>query len=166
MMNLDYLKYECVEPKYELTEETKEVDGKLLYRIRAVKDFADVKTGDLGGFVESKDNLSELGNCWIYNNACVYDNSRIYGNAKITHNAIIKCWVKIYDNAEISDNAIIEDYSEISGNMKIFEFTHINSCLLSGHMAVYGKTDMKNIKLCGVANLISCECCERYSYDE
>ena len=52
--------------KYELTEEAIVVDGHKLHRIRALKDFADVKAGDLGGYVESEDNLSHEGNCWVY----------------------------------------------------------------------------------------------------
>ena len=47
--------------KYELTNETKQVDDVTLYRIRALKDFADVKTGDLGGWVQSTANLSQEG---------------------------------------------------------------------------------------------------------
>ncbi|EJF84065.1 hypothetical protein MCU_00733 [Bartonella elizabethae Re6043vi] len=39
-----------MEKKYELTDETIEVDGHTLHRIRALKDFGDLKTGDLGGF--------------------------------------------------------------------------------------------------------------------
>lgn len=45
--------------KYELMEETKTLaDGTVLHRIRAVVDFADVKAGDLGGWVENEGNLS------------------------------------------------------------------------------------------------------------
>ena len=44
--------------KYELTDEIIEVEGKKLYRIRALVDIPkhDVKIGDLGGFVESEEN--------------------------------------------------------------------------------------------------------------
>ncbi|WP_375616758.1 hypothetical protein [Bartonella sp. AP58NXGY] len=39
-----------IKKKYELTDEKIEFDGYLtLYRIRALKDFGDVKAGDLGG---------------------------------------------------------------------------------------------------------------------
>lgn len=51
--------------KYELTEEFKEIKtlrGKIkVYRIRALRAFADVKKGDLGGFVETRQNLSNMG---------------------------------------------------------------------------------------------------------
>ena len=36
--------------KYELTNISMEFGGRTLYRIRALKDFSDVKAGDLGGY--------------------------------------------------------------------------------------------------------------------
>ncbi|WP_375610885.1 MULTISPECIES: hypothetical protein [unclassified Bartonella] len=38
-----------IKKKYKLTDETIKIDGITLYRIRALKDFDDVKEGDLGG---------------------------------------------------------------------------------------------------------------------
>ena len=41
--------------KYELTEETIKInDNQTLYRIKALKDFGDVKAGDLGSFCPIK----------------------------------------------------------------------------------------------------------------
>ena len=57
--------------KYKLTSETTGCDGFILYRIEALMDFSDVKTGDKGGFVQSENNLSQLGNAWVYGNAKV-----------------------------------------------------------------------------------------------
>lgn len=50
-----------MEKKYELTEDTLEIDGHILHRIKALKDFGDVKKGDLGGFVEKESNLAQEG---------------------------------------------------------------------------------------------------------
>ena len=50
--------------KYKLTEETKEIDGHVLHRIKALKDFATIKNGELGGWIESEDNLSQDGDCY------------------------------------------------------------------------------------------------------
>ena len=41
--------------KYELTDEAIKIEGRILYRIKALVDFAGVKAGDLGGFVEIKE---------------------------------------------------------------------------------------------------------------
>ena len=52
-----------------------------LYRIRALKDFSDIKAGTLGGYVENEDNLSHDGN------ACVCSDARVCGNACLKTNA-------------------------------------------------------------------------------
>lgn len=50
--------------KYELTDESIVLDnGISLYRIRALMDFGNVKEGDLGGYVQSEQNLSHSGQC-------------------------------------------------------------------------------------------------------
>ena len=61
--------------KYELIENDKTVNHVLPYQLKALRDFADVKAGDLGGYVNSPDNLSHRGNCWVYDQACLYDQS-------------------------------------------------------------------------------------------
>ena len=73
-----------MEKKYILTEETKEVGGHILHRIQAVRDFDDVQKGDLGGWVESEENLSHDGNCWVFDNGEVSSNARIGVNAYIS----------------------------------------------------------------------------------
>ena len=72
-----------MEKKYKLTNETINVNGVALYRIEALKDFSDVKKGDKGGFVQSEDNLSQDGTCWVYDDAIVYGDAQVYSNAKI-----------------------------------------------------------------------------------
>ena len=66
--------------KYELTSETKLIDGHKVYRIKALKSFETiigrrVNAGDLGGWVESEDNLSQDGKCWLFDDAAGYENS-------------------------------------------------------------------------------------------
>ena len=47
------------EKKYELLLDRQIiVAGTTLYRIRALKDFGNVKAGEMGGFVRSEDNLT------------------------------------------------------------------------------------------------------------
>lgn len=60
------------EKKYKLTDEFVTMGYRKLYRIEALKDFSNVKKGDKGGFVESEENLSQNGDCWIYGNAKVF----------------------------------------------------------------------------------------------
>ena len=63
--------------KYELTNETKEFLGRTLHRIRALKDFGNVKIGDLGGWIEKEENLSHDDLCWVHDSALVGDNARV-----------------------------------------------------------------------------------------
>ena len=88
-----------MERKYEFTEETTNTDGAILHRIKAVRDFGDVKKGDVGGFIEKEENLSQDGIAWVYGRARVYGNTRISGNVHIHGD------VRIYGNARISGNA-------------------------------------------------------------
>lgn len=81
--------------KYELTDEKITHYKKTLYRIRALKDFGNVKNGNLGGWIESEENLSHEGNAEVYDNAKIFDNAKVFGNA----------WV--YGEARISGNAVI-----------------------------------------------------------
>ena len=55
--------------KYELTDDTVQIFGKTLHRIKALRDFCNVKTGDLGGYIENENNLSQDNNAWVYDNA-------------------------------------------------------------------------------------------------
>ena len=58
--------------KYEILMDKKntiEFEGRTLYRIRALRDFNDVKKGNIGGYIESESNLSQEGDCWVYDNA-------------------------------------------------------------------------------------------------
>ena len=100
--------------KYELTDETMELYGATLYRIKASCDFNDVKAGDLGGWVENEDNLSHCDNAWVYNDARIYGNARVYGDAKIYGDA------EIYGNAKIFGNAEIYNDAEIYGNARVY----------------------------------------------
>ena len=69
--------------KYELTDETIDVSGTTLHRIKALKDFGNVKKGELGGYVESERNLSQEGNCWVCGNAKVCGDAEVCGNARV-----------------------------------------------------------------------------------
>ncbi|KEC57021.1 hypothetical protein [Bartonella rochalimae] len=97
-----------MEKKYEITDETTWIYGnKLTYRIRALRDFGNVKVGELGGFIEKESNLSHDGDCWIHDNAAVYDDAVVYDNANIYAGAKIFGHARIFGDAEITGNTKI-----------------------------------------------------------
>ena len=113
--------------KYELTDEIIEVDGKKLYRIKALVDIPkhDVKIGDFGGFVESEENLSHRGNAWVTDNArvsknaLVTDDARVSKNALVTDNARVGGNAIVTDDARVSKNALVTDNVRVTGNARV-----------------------------------------------
>ena len=79
--------------KYELTSETKVADEKTLHRIKALVSFGNVAAGELGGWIEKEENLSQSGNAWVYGNAQVCGDAWVCGDAQIYGNA------QVYGNA-------------------------------------------------------------------
>lgn len=157
--------------------------GKTLYQIEALKDFDNVKKGDLGGWVESEDNLSQEGDCWIYGDASVQDNAivrddatiydtvEVHGNTEISGKARLSHVVKVYDNVKISDRAwicgidrshchrpiIIRNNVEIYGNASI----HGQDLHIFDNAKIYGDAridDTFYTKICG-STLIFEEAC-------
>lgn len=117
--------------KYKLTDKTITYCGKTLYRIEALKDFSDIKAGDLGGWIESERNLSQEGNCWvadealvfyearISDNARVFEDARVLGNARVSGNARVFGNARVYDNARVFGNAHIYENARVFGNAEI-----------------------------------------------
>lgn len=77
-----------MEKKYKLlVDDTITVGGRTLYRIEALRDFANVKKDEKGGYIEKEENLSQEDNCWVSDNAWVCDNARVRGNICVCSNA-------------------------------------------------------------------------------
>ena len=104
--------------KFELTSEFVTFLGKKLFRIKALISFGNVEEGELGGYVEKEENLSNDGNAWVYGDAEVFGNARVYGDAEVFGNARVygDAWVygnaEVFGNAEVSGNA---DYATVQG---------------------------------------------------
>ena len=104
-----------MEKKYDITEKYLQVNGTILHQIVALKDFGNIKKGELGGFIRSEENLSQKGDCWVFDNAKIYDNAMIYGNASVC------------DNARVYNNARVYGFADIFGKTKISDGANINS---------------------------------------
>lgn len=100
--------------KYELVREDTIIHkGRTLYRIRALSDFADVKAGDLGGYIECKENLDNFCGCWVYDNAKVYDRAEVSAYAKVRHSA------EVYGKALVSERSEVRDFARVYGNAEV-----------------------------------------------
>lgn len=65
-----------MEKKFELTEKYVVNEfGTKLYQIKCTKTFEYAKEGELGGYIEKEENLSQEGNAWVS------DTARVSGNA-------------------------------------------------------------------------------------
>ena len=112
--------------KYELVAETKVVRGAVLHRIRRFRD------GLLGGFVESEENLSHDGNCFLYEDSTAQGESKIFGDASV--------YGEVYGRARIYESASIRgsvfDDAQISGAARLSGRSY-------GHAIIRGKAVVK-----------------------
>ena len=146
--------------KYELLYiETVDIDVIKLYRIRALRDFSDVKSGDLGGYIANMSCLSHQGNCWVYDKSnkvvcgCISENAIVNGfsskndniidgDISISGNAKILYRVDLYGKVRISGNSLITSIA-LSGVNNIED----EDCILDG---TYGSIDIRdNVKIIG-----------------
>lgn len=122
--------------KYVFTDETMvfhhgfpEEKTAVLHRIQAVVDipFHGVKAGDLGGFIETEENLSQKGKAWIANDALVFDGSVITGNAIVAGTSIVK-------------------QSCITGSVSVNGKVLIEASVLKGKFSIDGKVELREVK--------------------
>ena len=141
--------------KYEIVKSKSIVyNGRTLYRIRALKDFWTapiemIHKGDLGGYVESENNLSQEGYCWIRNNAKVYD------NAKVLDDAVIYKHAEIFGYAVIRKNAQVDDYAQICGAAEVFHNAKIyGNAVVTGKAQIYNNAQIHGFAVvCGKAKI-------------
>ena len=124
-----------MEKKYELIPSDKEG----LYRIKALKDFGNVKKSDIGGYVESENNLSQLGDCWIYDNAVVVGNARVRNNAQVCDNAIVRDDARVFANTQIYNDAVVMGNAKVCGNAEV-----CYKAIVCGNARVYGNARVRN----------------------
>ncbi len=102
--------------KYEFTGEEKVVDNHTLHRVRALRNFGVVRAGDLGGWIESEDNLSHDGYAWVFGRSRVEGNAYVGGNARVGGNALVSDAAWVGGNALVSDAAWVFGRSRVEGN--------------------------------------------------
>ena len=107
--------------KFELTTEfITNAFGKKLFRIIALVEFGDVKAGELGGYVEKEENVSQDGNAWVSGDARVYGNAWVNGNAKVYGNAEVYGDTWVSGDAKVYGNAWVSGDARVSGNAWVY----------------------------------------------
>jgi len=132
-----------------------------LYRIQSLKTFTKsggynpvVHVGELGGYVEVEDNLSQDGNCWLF------DKARVKDGGKVLDDAIV------YDKCLVSRNAIVRGSSVVGGHCFITNQSVIidsrleGNVIVNGHSTIhsgaylYGEIGVDQSNIGGLVNLI------------
>lgn len=146
--------------KYEITD-IAHPEYPQLHRIRALRDIGQsVRKGDLGGYVECEDNLSQQGNCWLFGEAISCENAVIRQNAVALGNAVIRGSAFVAGSTRIENHAVIEDNAIVMAgciefNARISGFARIGANPVTNHFPfisqdaiVYGEVSGK-VDVCG-----------------
>lgn len=136
--------------KYELTTETLRCAGHTLHRIKALKDFGVFTAGELGGWIESEENLSQADNAWVYGDAKAYANAKVYGNAEIFGDARVGENAELFDNAKVFGNAKVHGKAVVYGDAIICDNATVFGNVWVRDQAVIGD----NAKVCNNADYI------------
>lgn len=152
-------KYEMMMNDFKVLE-----DGVKVYRILSLRDFNNVKTGELGGYIEKEENLSHKGDCWVYDKACVFNDAHVFGNAYIHDNARIFGCARVYDDAFVFGCTVIYGSAEISdeacifGNAQIFDDACVfGGSQVSGNVQIFGKAHVYDkTHVCDNAKIFGC----------
>ena len=107
------------EKKYIMTADTIVFGGIKLARIKALRDFGNVKKGELGGYIYSEANLSHFGKCWVSYNAKVRDNAFVGGSAQVQDCAIVCDFAIVRDLATVCDFAIVGGIAIVEGDSRV-----------------------------------------------
>lgn len=135
--------------KFVKDDATVTVNGVKLTRIRALRDIpeAKVKAGDLGGYLQSEENLHEEGACWVGGEASVFGEAMVFGNACVSGKARISGDARIFEealvfgDAQVSGEARVFGKSKIFGNAMVFDRARIyGSASIFGSARVSGRT--------------------------
>ena len=83
-----------------------------LHLIRALSDVrSGVVKGDLGGYVQNEDNLSQEGTCWIFDDAIACESSFVDQQATVSGTAVIRGSALVSGRAMIRQNAVVDDHA-------------------------------------------------------
>lgn len=140
------------EPKYAIRS-----DG----RIVALRNFGDIREGDVGGFIDTEFNLSHNGSCWVAddawagNGASVRQCARVGGNARVGGSALVTGVAQIGGNARVSGTVTICGIATVCDGARVDGCAAVGeSAYVGGDVRVDGRVTIK-----GMAQLLRREHC-------
>lgn len=110
-----------------------------VYRIRALRAVGlRVRKGDLGGYVQSLDNLAQEGDCWLTDEACALGQSRIWGQAWVGEYALLRDQAWAFENARIYGQSVLCGAARVFGQARVYGRSFITGHTLVSGQAVIG----------------------------
>lgn len=132
-----------------------------LYRIQALKTFTKsgkcgpvIHVGELGGYVETEDNLSQQGSCWIFDKAKIKDSGRVLDDAYVYDNAMVS------RNAIVRGRSVMRGYCFVTNKSVIIDSTLEGNVIVNGHSTIhsgaylYGEIGVDESDIGDLVNLI------------
>jgi len=132
----------------------------LKFRIKALKSFGSVEKGDIGGYVTSEKNLSQDGNCWVFdkaemhNKSRLFDDAKMYDESKMYNESKMLNFAEMYDNAEMHNESEMHNNSRMCKNAALFDNAKMYDCTeisenseLRSNVELHSDTKRKNITL-------------------
>ena len=141
--------------KYEFTGEVKYIGRKILHRIRAVRDIPEyeIKSGDMGGWLETEENLSHNGAAWVANSACVMDSARVTDSALVMGSARVTGEACVTGNACVTGKARVTGEACVTGNACVTGKARVTGkAWVSGNARVMKSSDCITIGAIGSRN--------------
>jgi hypothetical protein len=107
------------------------LNGTIVYRIEYVRDVLNrhitIKAGDLGGWIQSEHNLSQMDDSLIYDNAQVCGEALVCGEARVCDNAQVYGKALVCENAQVYGEARVYGEAEVYGEARVTKkIAHLN----------------------------------------
>lgn len=136
-------KYEFTGKEVILTSK-KYINNRLVIKEHILKQIIRLSDGLIGGYIESEENLSHSGTCFVYDNAMlcgnviVTDNASVFGNAFLQGDVLLSGKSKVYENALLIGNIKIGKSTSIYGYAFIYSANKTEEYInIYGYIQIY-----------------------------
>lgn len=123
-------------PNYTFTGEQKEKYGVTLYQIVALDEFNGVVPGEIGGWIETPDNLTQDERAWVGPRMMVYGNSKVSGDSYISGFGVV-------------ENSLLEDarFNSVCENSLLITIqdSALRDIRLTGTELFCNKSDLRDV---------------------